>query len=121
MLQRRVLLRLWALMISLVVASALYADDAGELTRTWAFSEFAEPLYADAPAALPYANPDAPKGGRIVIGDFGAFDTLNYHVAKGDWPSSISLLYDSLMSGTADEIDAYYGELAEWVEYPADK
>ncbi len=94
---------------------------AAETTQAWAISEFATPLYADAPSHFPYANPDAPKGGRIVIGDFGTFDTLNFHVAKGDWPSSIGLLYDSLMVGSGDEVDAYYGLIAESVEYPADK
>jgi peptide/nickel transport system substrate-binding protein len=27
--------------------------------------------------SLPYANPDAPKGGRIVFGESGGFDSLN--------------------------------------------
>lgn len=102
-------------------ATIVTADEQETTTKTWAFSEFAEPLYRDAPASLPYANPDAPKGGRIVIGEFGSYDTLNFHVAKGDWPSSIGLLYDNLMVGTDDEVDAYYGQLAESVEYPADK
>ncbi|MEM6985854.1 MAG: extracellular solute-binding protein [Pseudomonadota bacterium] len=98
-------------------ASLSFADT----TRTWALSEFATPLYAHAPAHLPYANPDAPKGGRIVLGDFGTFDTLNFHVAKGDWPSSIGLIYDSLMMGNDDEVDAYYGLIAESVEFPEDR
>ncbi|MEM7376124.1 MAG: extracellular solute-binding protein [Pseudomonadota bacterium] len=100
-----------------VAAAPALADT----TRTWALSEFAEPLYADAPAHLPYANPEAPKGGRITLGEFGTFDTLNFHVAKGDWPSSISLIYDSLMESNDNEVDAYYGVIAESVEYPADK
>ena len=121
------MLKIRALFSTLLLTSVLpamdcaFADEAEGVTKTWAFSEFTTPLYADAPASLPYANPDAPKGGKIVLGDFGSFDTLNFHVAKGDWPSSIGLLYDSLMSGTDDEIDAYYGELAETVEYPEDR
>ena len=27
--------------------------------------------------SLPYANPEAPKGGRIVFGESGGFDSLN--------------------------------------------
>lgn len=100
---------------------AVAGGAAAETTRQWAISEFATPLYAHAPEHFPYANPDAPKGGRIVLSDFGTFDTLNYHVAKGDWPSSIGLLYDSLMEGSDDEVDAYYGVIAESVEYPDDK
>lgn len=107
----------WLIAAALLIATgSAYAEN----TRSWAISEFGEPLYADAPASLPYANPDAPKGGRIVLGDFGSFDTLNFHVAKGEWPSSIGLVYDSLMESTDDELDAYYGVLAESVEYPND-
>jgi len=108
----------WLLAASLLLASSAVT---AENTRNWAISEFGTPLYADAPASLPYANADAPKGGRIVLGDFGSFDTLNFHVAKGEWPSSIGLIYDSLMESTDDELDAYYGVLAESVEYPEDK
>ncbi len=121
MLKLRTLLGAILIGFSLSPFSGLSAGDSEGMTKTWAFSEFATPLYAHAPDALPYANPDAPRGGRIVLGAFGTFDTLNFHVAKGEWPGSIGLLYDSLMMGTSDEIDAYYGELAESVEYPQDK
>lgn len=120
MLNKRLLLCAIFLTTSVFSLSSVHADTDEGVTKTWSFSEFATPLYADAPASLPYANPDAPKGGRIVHGEFGSFDTMNFHVAKGDWPSSIGNLYDSLMMGTHDEIDAYYGELAETVEYPED-
>ncbi|MFK7872659.1 MAG: extracellular solute-binding protein [Oligoflexales bacterium] len=33
--------------------------------------------------ALPYVNPDAPKGGRIEVGQEGTFDTLNPYAPKG--------------------------------------
>ena len=33
--------------------------------------------------ALPYANPDAPKGGRLVQGVLGTFDSLNPFIVKG--------------------------------------
>ena len=46
---------------------------------------------------------------------------MNFYVLKGNWPGSIGLVYDSLMSGSSDEIDGLYGVLAESVEYPEDK
>ena len=30
-----------------------------------------------------YANPQAPKGGRLVQGDLGTFDSLNPLIVKG--------------------------------------
>ena len=33
-------------------------------------------------AVVPYANPDAPKGGRLVQGVLGTFDSLNPFIVK---------------------------------------
>ena len=107
-----------ALVVWLMAAGV--GADAGVVEK-WAIAEFGEPLYAAGLEHFPYANPDAPKGGKIVLSDFGSFDTLNFYVLKGDWPGSIGLVYDSLMTGSADEIDGLYGLIAETVEYPEDK
>ena len=32
---------------------------------------------------MPYANPDAPKGGRLVQGILGTFDSLNPLIVRG--------------------------------------
>ena len=32
---------------------------------------------------LPYANPDAPKGGRLTWGVLGTFDSLNPMIVRG--------------------------------------
>ena len=39
-------------------------------------------LPADFPH-MPYANPDAPKGGRLVQGLLGTFDSLNPLIVRG--------------------------------------
>ena len=39
--------------------------------------------------SLPYANPDAPKGGTIVFGEVGSFDSLNPFILKGRAPAAI--------------------------------
>ena len=41
------------------------------------------PAMSDDFAVLPYANPDAPKGGKLVQGVLGTFDSLNPLVVKG--------------------------------------
>ena len=49
-------------------------------------------------ASLPYAYPDAPKGGRVVFGNTGGFDTLNPFVQKGTAPWQLRFWgYESLM------------------------
>ncbi|WP_158043573.1 extracellular solute-binding protein [Skermanella pratensis] len=98
------------------------AQDAGEkITRTWAMAEFGEPLYGPDMRHWPYANPDAPKGGSIVLGAFGSFDSLNTYILRGSWPSGIGLISDSLMTGSGDELSSAYGLIAETAEYPEDK
>ena len=67
--------------------------------------------------AFPYANPDAPKGGRIVTGEVGSFDSLNPHILKGRVPWQLRFLaYESLMARNWDEPFALYGLLAESIE-----
>ena len=67
--------------------------------------------------ALPYANPEAPKGGRIVFGEVGGFDSLNPHILKGRAPWGVSAhVFESLMGRSWDEPFTLYGLLAETVE-----
>lgn len=71
---------------------------------------------------LPYANPDAPRGGRAVFGELGAFDSLNPYILKGNTPWPIqALTVESLMARSYDEPFALYGLLAESVETPPDR
>ena len=89
--------------------------------RQWAIAEFGEPLYQAGIGHWPYVNPDAPKGGKIVLGAFGSFDTLNFYVLKGEWPGSIGMVYDGLMDSSDDELTSTYGLIAESVEVADDK
>ncbi|SHH16778.1 extracellular solute-binding protein [Marivita hallyeonensis] len=72
--------------------------------------------------SLPYANPDAPTGGRIVTGEVGGFDSLNPHIPKGSVPWQLRFLaYESLMGRNYDEPFALYGLLAESIEVGPDR
>ncbi len=67
--------------------------------------------------SLPYANPDAPKGGRVVTGNVGGFDSLNPFTLKGSPPWQLRhLAFESLMGRSWDEPFTLYGLLAESVE-----
>ena len=71
-------------------------------------------LPADFPH-LPYANPDAPKGGRLTLAYLGAFDSLNpYNVkALSTAQGLIGNVYQSLMMRSADEPFTLYGLIAQ--------
>ncbi len=67
--------------------------------------------------SLPYANPDAPKGGVFISGETGSFDSLNPHIRKGRVPWQLRFLaHESLMGRSYDEPFTLYGLLAESVE-----
>lgn len=68
-------------------------------------------------AHLPYANPDAPVGGRVVTAEVGAFDSLNPYIRKGTVPWQLTFLVtETLMGRTLDEPFSLYGLLAESME-----
>lgn len=72
--------------------------------------------------SLPYANPDAPKGGRIVFGNVGSFDSLNPFIRKGNPPWQLRFWgYESLMGRSWDEPFTLYGLLAESVRTAPDR
>ncbi|CAN7754489.1 extracellular solute-binding protein [Bradyrhizobium sp. LjRoot220] len=68
-------------------------------------------------AHMPYAKPDAPKGGRLVWGLLGTFDSLNPFVVRGLALQQIrGFVVESLMTRGNDEAFTLYGLLARSVE-----
>jgi peptide/nickel transport system substrate-binding protein len=72
---------------------------------------------------MPYANPDAPKGGRLVQGLLGTFDSLNPLIVRGIPVQQVrgygferGYVYESLMTRGDDEAFTLYGLLAKSVE-----
>jgi peptide/nickel transport system substrate-binding protein len=69
---------------------------------------------------MPYANPDAPKGGRLVWGLLGTFDSLNPLIVRGiAVQQTRGYVVESLMARGYDEPFTLYGLLAESVEADA--
>ena len=66
---------------------------------------------------MPYANPAAPKGGRLVQGILGTFDSLNPLIVKGLAVQQIrGFVVESLVARGHDEAFTLYGLLAQRVE-----
>ena len=71
---------------------------------------------------FPYVNPTAPKGGRLVLGALGTFDSLNAFIIRGVTPGNIrEYVYESLMTRGGEEPFTLYGLIAESVELPEDR
>lgn len=79
-----------------------------------------EPKYPAGFKHFDYVNPNAPKGGLLRMSEEGSFDTFNTVISQGTPAAGTNLLYDSLMSGSLDEVATEYGLLAEGVKFPAD-
>ncbi|WP_349927169.1 extracellular solute-binding protein [Acinetobacter sp. A1-4-2] len=75
-----------------------------------------QPKYASLPV-MPYANPQAPKGGYLSTASNGTFDNLNSMNGKGSSTDGVEYLFDSLMSNSLDEPGVMYPLLAEKVTY----
>lgn len=105
------------------------AASAEEPAPVHALTMHGEPALADEFPHLPYANPDAPKGGAITYGVIGTFDSLNPFIlksmrttARGMWdPQYGKLIWESLMTRSADEPFTLYGLLAKSVRMPEDR
>ncbi|SFI81103.1 peptide/nickel transport system substrate-binding protein [Celeribacter neptunius] len=72
--------------------------------------------------ALPYVNPEAPKGGAIVTGEGGTYDSLNPFIQKGNAPWQLRfLMAEGLMGRAFSEPFSLYCLLCETVETDPDR
>ncbi|MFN3170815.1 MAG: ABC transporter substrate-binding protein [Hyphomicrobiales bacterium] len=115
-----------------VVAAAttlpLSAFAQSNVTRSHGLSSFGTLALPADYSHFPHVNVDAPKGGtlsfqpgtRFMNQNFNTFNTLNGFVNRGDGAVRVELTFDGLMTATGDEVDSFYGALAQWVEYTDD-
>jgi len=81
-----------------------------------------EPKFAPGFSSFTSVNPDAPKGGRLVQGTLGSFDTTNPFIIMGVPVAGVrENVAESLMARSIDEPFTLYGLLAESVELPDDR
>ncbi len=75
-----------------------------------------DPLYPADFTHYKSVNPNAPKGGRLVQGAVGAFDSLNPFIVRGTAPPFVRWnIVESLMARSPDEAFTCYGLLARSV------
>jgi len=76
-----------------------------------------EPAYGLGFRHFNYANPDAPKGGRLTQGIAGTFDSINPFVIRGNPFQQIrGYVVESLMTRSQDEPFTVYGLIADSLE-----
>jgi peptide/nickel transport system substrate-binding protein len=106
--------------VALAVALALgFMPATGPLAaeESYGIAMHGKPALTTGFSHMPYANPDAPKGGRLTWGVLGTFDSLNPLIVKGLAVQQVrTYVLESLMTRGNDEPFALYGLLARSVE-----
>jgi peptide/nickel transport system substrate-binding protein len=92
-------------------------NDRAAAAESYAIAMHGAPALSTTFAHMPYTNPDAPKGGRMVQGMLGTFDSLNPLIVRGLAVQQIrGFVVESLMARGNDEAFTLYGLLAKSVE-----
>jgi microcin C transport system substrate-binding protein len=103
-------------------ASAEEATATSGTVRTMhAIAMHGDPLYGPDFEHFAYVNPDAPKGGTLILDAIGTYDTFNPLTLKGVPAAGISLTYESLMVSSGDEAFTEYGLIVETITVPDDR
>jgi len=106
----------------LAACATLAAPDFARAEPAHGIAMYGAPALPQDFVALPYANPDAPKGGTIIFGEAGSFDSLHPWIRKGTAPWGIGQhVAETLMGRSIDEPFTLYGLLAESIEVPDDR
>jgi peptide/nickel transport system substrate-binding protein len=114
---RRIGVRAPATFVLAVGISLALGASRPSAAETRAIAMHGEPALPADFTRMPYANPGAPKGGRLVWGLLGTFDSLNPLIVKGLALQQIrGFVVESLMARGYDEPFTLYGLLAKSLE-----
>ena len=98
-----------------ITISWIPASIAAPITTT-ALGHNSTTEYIDVPF-MPYANPNAPKGGTLSLEARGTFNAANKWMTTGVAMVGTDYLYDTLMTGSLNEAFTMYPQLASKVTY----
>ncbi|KVQ53149.1 extracellular solute-binding protein [Burkholderia territorii] len=89
-----------------------------------AIAQYGEPKYPPGFKHFDYVNPDAPKGGTLVLANpnrLTSFDKFNPFTMRGNPAPGIDMLFESLATGSMDEPASAYGLLADDIAVAPDR
>jgi microcin C transport system substrate-binding protein len=108
-----------------LLAGAILAGPAASQvppTRTTALSLTGAPALPPDFPYFPWVNPNAPKGGEVVLGAVGTFDSFNPFILRGTPAASASRVFETLTRRNEEgEPEAAYGHLAKTIEVAGDR
>ena len=96
--------------------TAVSADSLAGLDFRHGIAFFHDLKYPADYTHLDYLNPDAPKGGELVLPTQSAFNTLAPMATRGvGAPQGFWFTADTLLIRAGDEVSAFYGRLADGI------
>ncbi|MPW17293.1 ABC transporter substrate-binding protein [Paraburkholderia sp. CNPSo 3157] len=105
---------------SLIAVSPLGMQHA---QAAYAIAQYGNPKYPHDFKHFDYVNPDAPRGGTLVLANpdrSTSFDKFNPFTLRGNAAPGIGLMFESLTTGSADEVASAYGLLADDINVAPD-
>jgi microcin C transport system substrate-binding protein len=111
-------LRLFSILSLLIFGAAIWAP--ADVIVSHAITMRGKPKYPAGFQHFDYVNPNAPKGGTLVLHSIGTYDNFHRYAQRGLAADASTSFYDTLMTSSEDEIEVYYGLIAEKVEYDGD-
>ncbi|CAH2900146.1 MAG: ABC transporter, substrate-binding protein (cluster 5, nickel/peptides/opines) [uncultured Paraburkholderia sp.] len=110
-----------ALLCAALAAAGLFA--APQAHAAYAIAQYGEPKYPADFKHFDYVNPDAPKGGTLVLANpsrLTSFDKFNPFTLRGNTAPGVDLLFESLTTGSSNEVASAYGLLADDIRIAPD-
>ncbi|WP_250513433.1 extracellular solute-binding protein [Caballeronia sp. INDeC2] len=108
--------------MALVLAGSI-ASFACPAHAVHAIAQYGEPKYPAGFRHFDYVNPDAPRDGTLVLANpnrLTSFDKFNPFTLRGNPAPGLSLMFESLTTGSSDEVSTAYGLLADDISVAPD-
>jgi len=89
----------------------------------YAIAQYGEPKYPASFKHFDYVNPDAPRGGTLVLANpnrLTSFDKFNPFTLRGNPAPGLGYMFESLTTGSLDEVSTAYGLLADDISVAPD-
>lgn len=86
-----------------------------------AIAQYGAPKYPAHFRHFDYVNPNAPKGGTLTLATLARFDKFNPYTVRGIAAPGIGLMFESLTTGSMDEVASAYGLLADDIRIAPDR
>jgi len=113
----------WGKCMALAFAAWIAFNPVSPAFAAHAYAQYGEPRYPANFKHFDYVNPDAPRDGTLVLANpnrLTSFDKFNPFTLRGNTAPGLGLMFESLTTGSADEVASAYCLLADDIDVAPD-